>query len=203
MGNVIWNLLGKLTSIYVIASSLIIFSSCSSAVSKEEIVEETRTITIHPKNAISSGHELVIIPSDPMFSPNDRQISDCINFLKKEYPELIIRSKRFDSVQFVDGGQNFESVSCNLCATEMNIEFWQEQMSRSYEHSNFEDLLFVNECCNEGTSLNDLVYSDGSGFSSYEITINNLEPNDTKERRTRNRVSKILKVDTKVFWRHL
>ena len=91
-------------------------------------MEENQIITIKPENSSLSGHELVIIPRDPKFSPNDKQLNECLNYLKKEYPENIIQSDKSNQVGFVDCEQNFETVQCNWCREEMETEFWQEQL---------------------------------------------------------------------------
>lgn len=166
-------------------------------------MEENQIITIKPENSSLSGHELVIIPRDPKFSPNDKQLNECLNFLKKEYPENIIQSDKSNQVGFVDCGQNFETVQCNWCGEEMETEFWQEQLSNSYDNSNFNQLEFVTDCCKEKSNLNDLIYIGDCGFSSYSISINNPEPDEDLETLVVENIGKILGTEIKVFWRHV
>lgn len=166
-------------------------------------MEENQIITITPENSTFSGHELVIIPSDPKFSPTDIQIAECLHFLKEKYPKNSIESVKSKNAAFIDSGQNLETISCNLCGKEMETEFWQEQMSNSFNNSNFNDLDFVTDCCKKKTNLNDLHYNGACGFSSYSLSINNAEPDEDLETLIAKTIGEILGTGVKVFWRHI
>lgn len=165
-------------------------------------LQEGNKITITPENSVFSGYLLMIIPIDPKFSPNDHQIRESLQFLQNEYPGMILESEKLGQVEFVACGQNFVSVTCNLCGEELEIEFWQEQMSNSYEESNFNELEFVTDCCKKKTSLNDLIYYGDCGFSSYYLSINNAEPDEEKELLVAKRMGELLGTAVKVFWSH-
>ncbi len=180
---------------------LFIFS-CQNEGNKKNIKENMK-ITINPKNATYSGHELVIIPRDSKFIPTEKQIADCLNILKKEYPSLLIESEKLDAVEFLDCGQNFETVNCNKCGNEIDIESWQDQMSVAFEKTHFKDLSFITSCCKSKSSLNELIYHSDCGFASYCISINNAIPNLKKEERIAQEITEIFQVEIKVFWKHI
>lgn len=166
-------------------------------------MKENDVTTISPRNAIFSGHELVIIPVNYKSTPTEDRINECLGILESLFYEHIITYATLDSVQFVDCGQNFESLNCNLCLQEIELDFWHEQMNSSYEKSHFEELDFLTQCCDKLTSLNDLKYDGDCGFSTFYITINNAELNEEKERDLQKLVSETLEMDCKLFWRHL
>ncbi len=161
------------------------------------------TITISPEDASFSGHELVIIPMDPKFLPNDDQIEAGLQFLKVHYPKHILESNKSTHVEFVDCGQHLETIHCNGCGQEMDTEFWQDQMSLSYENTHFEQLDFVTACCQKPTHLNALIYDGDCGFASYSLTINNAEPDDELESVIAKEMSTLLQTPIKLFWRHI
>jgi hypothetical protein len=181
---------------------LIVVCSCNND-GNWKVIEGNKKITINPENSTMSDHKLFIIPTNPKFSPNEKQITESLKFLEDEYPSLTIESEILDNVEFMDCGQNFETVNCNLCGEDMDIEFWQELMSNSYENTNFNELEFITICCNKKTSLNDLKYNGDCGFSSYYLSIDNPEPDEHKEALIAKRISNILGADVKLFWSHI
>ncbi|MBO9702163.1 MAG: hypothetical protein J7604_18280 [Sporocytophaga sp.] len=160
-------------------------------------------ITIKPSNSISSGHELIIISRNPNYNPTNNQIESTLEVLAQEYPNCEITLEIYDLIEFIDQGQNFKSVLCNKCQKELSIEFWQDKMSESYDHSHFENMAFRTECCNLVTNLNDLIYEGDCGFGSFRIAINNAEPDVNKEEPLARLLLNTLGTDVKLFWKHI
>ena len=74
----------------------------------------------------------------------------------------------------MDQGENFDSVSCNLCGHNIDIGDWQTAMDKAYE-KHFEDLAFNTPCCKNQTGLNDLVYMSPAGFAKFVMTVEDAE----------------------------
>lgn len=104
-----------------------------------------------------------------------------------------------DTLEFVDQGENFESVSCNLCGQILDIEFWQTSMDKAYEKQ-FEDLALTTPCCDRPTSLNALSYQWPAGFAKFVIAIAEAEkevgPEDLEK------LQLVLGTKLKTIWAH-
>lgn len=165
--------------------------------------EKTKTIIIKPDGANYSGHQLVIIPTDTKFQPTDELIKSILGLLQKEYPNCEIVSEKYNSVTFVDQGQNFEIVSCNHCNKELSVGFWQEKMNDSYDKTNFNDLSFKTNCCGKMSNLNDLIYDGDCGFASYSVYVEDAEYDIDFVNELKLKLSNILTFKFKIFWRRV
>ena len=115
---------------------------------------------------------LKLIPVNPEYVPKKIFQEYGKLYLNKIFSNEEIIFSTTNNVNFVDQGENFDTVSCNLCKQIIEIAFWQTKMDKSYER-HFTDLTFITECCYELTSLNDLVYDYPAGFSCFIISIRN------------------------------
>ena len=115
---------------------------------------------------------LKFIPSDPSFVPDERRQRNVFEFLTVEFGPSEIEIKTTDHIEFVDSGENFAGVSCNLCKKKMSLEFWQNKMDSAFKNK-FSNLLFKTECCQNSASLHDLVYDGPCGFARFVISIRN------------------------------
>lgn len=113
------------------------------------------------------------------------------------YPTNKIDSSITDNIEFVSQGENFESVSCNLCQSLIEIEDWQEAMEQANEEQ-FRNLNFTTPCCHQTTSLNDLNYDSPAGFSSFSIAIINAQKDLSQEELAR--LKDMLEVDIRLVW---
>ena len=75
---------------------------------------------------------LKIIPNDPTYVPDQLSQDKAKNFLSDIY-KGVIKLEATENIEFIDQGDGFESVSCNKCGKEIDIEYWQEAMNSSYE----------------------------------------------------------------------
>ena len=71
-------------------------------------------------------------------------------------------------IEFIDAGENFESVSCPGCGQSLD-DWWGEAMSEAAEDG-FTDLLVTTPCCGASTSLNDLVYEFPQAFARFSLS---------------------------------
>lgn len=138
-------------------------------ISRSQDAEKAELI-YKPKEAIYSGHQLRIIPSDPLYEPSPGIQKEGLGYLSAHFKKNEITSTLYKEVRFVDPGQNFEAVVCDGCGQEMAIEAWQEMMDVAYG-TRFTDLSIVKPCCNKPSSLNDLQYQGPAGFARYVLTV--------------------------------
>lgn len=113
---------------------------------------------------------LNVIPVNPELIPISSSQVQARKFLKTIYPNEEINISTSKYIEFIDQGEFFESVSCNLCGKEMKIEEWGEFMDSAFE-DNFKNLIFTTNCCNKQTNLNELIYIKPAGFTKFKITI--------------------------------
>jgi hypothetical protein len=134
-----------------------------------------------------SENILKLIPTTIQFVPAQIKQDSAYSYLEALFPDSDIEFTNSEEVVFVDQGSNFESVSCNLCHQEMDMEFWGETMGEASENQ-FTDLIFTTECCNGETSLNDLVYDSPAGFAHFVMAITSpgepIEDENLKELET-------------------
>ena len=142
---------------------------------------------------------LKIIPTNSSYVPNKIQQDKAKTFLTKLYKNQQIEFATTDTIEFVDQGENFDSVSCNLCGQNIEIEDWQSTMDKAYEKQ-FTDLEFMTPCCHKKTSLNDLAYHSSAGFARFVMTISDAQ-NELPEKDFRG-LQEILGTTLRNIWAH-
>ena len=163
--------------------------------------DEKFEIIYKPDSSAFSGNSLKIITVEPNFEPSKKQQQAIMNYLITKYPFNEINSTLTKAVEFIDCGENFESVTCNLCGHNIEMEAWQEAMDKAFQN-NFSDLTFITPCCHEKANLNDLKYTKPSGFAKYRIEMLspeflNVENNDLTQN-----IKAILGKDIRLIWAH-
>jgi len=170
--------------------TLILLFACSNNTSQTENKPEQKTM---------SSTVLKIIPTNPSYVPDKIQQDKAKIFLIKLYKKEQIEFTTTDTIEFVDQGENFDSVSCNLCGQNIEIEDWQNAMDKAYDKQ-FTDLEFITPCCHSKTSLNDLTYHSTAGFAKFVMTISDaqseLSEKDFKE------LQEILGTTLRTIWAH-
>ena len=151
------------------------------------------------KQKAMSSTVIKFISTNPTYSPDNFQQDRANIFLTKLYNDEQIEFINTDTIEFVDQGENFDSISCNLCGQNIDIGDWQNAMDKAYDKQ-FTDLTFVTSCCKKETSLNDLTYHSAAGFAKFAITIsdasNELSEKDVKE------LQDILGTTLRKIWAH-
>ena len=117
---------------------------------------------------------LRLISSNPSYVPNQEQEQQAKDFLAKIYPRHKIESISTDTIEFVDQGQNFDSIICPFCEKDIETEYWQYAMEKA-DQTHFTDLTMITPCCKKSTSLNDLRYVTPAGFAKYVLSVNDPE----------------------------
>ena len=154
-----------------------------------------------PESSTFSGNQLKIIPTNPNYEPSTEQQKGAIKYLATIFSKNEISSVLTKNVEFIDSGENFESVNCNLCGQTIGIENWQEVMDKAYQ-TWFSDLTFLTPCCHKMTSLNDLEYDLPMGFSKYVIELIDPDINDDQNIDLTKNLKEILGQDIKLIWAH-
>lgn len=140
---------------------------------------------------------LKIISTDPFYTCKKNTEQDIVSLLSKLYPAQQIEIHNTEYVEFIDQGQNFENVACNLCGQLLEIEYWQHLIDIA-SSANFNHLNFVTTCCSKETSLNNLNYNSPAGFARFVITLTNIETemgeNEIIELKT------LMQTDIRMIW---
>lgn len=122
-----------------------------------------------------SSDLLRLIPGDPTYVPPPDAVARARKLLRQQLPTAgTITSQSTEDVRFVDQGENFESVLCEFCGSELAPEWWQSAMDRAYE-TQFKDLSTLLPCCGRVGSLNTLNYQGPAGFARFTLEVE--EPN--------------------------
>lgn len=147
-----------------------------------------------------SGHYLRLIPAEPHYIPPEQVHSVAIAELSRLAPDAKeIFVEIYDAVQFIDQGENFESVSCPLCGSDLK-QWWGGAMDAAYK-TRFEDLSVTMPCCGGQTSLNQLRYQCPAGFARFVLSAYN--PNLSDEDLTASdlaAIEKILDCKIRLVW---
>lgn len=117
-----------------------------------------------------SAHVLSIIPTDPFWVPGAEAAEAARAALARVYPGAReVGVYRHEDPVFVDQGENFESVRCPGCHSELPIEWWQERMDEAYNRRFRRDLTVRLLCCDRDSTLNDLIYIWPAGFARFGL----------------------------------
>jgi hypothetical protein len=143
---------------------------------------------------------LRVIPDEPGRVPSAtaRERAEAVLRLALPSADDVV-SHVSEHVRFVDCGDNFESVACPRCGTEIG-EWWSVVMEAAHEQ-HFRDLRATLPCCGQRLSLNDLVYSWPSGFARYSLEAMNPGLGSLPER-VRARLESVLGCRVRVIWAH-
>lgn len=190
----------RILSILTLITTIVGFGQHDNSRNLKEIqTDEKFEIIYKPDSTAYSGSILKIIPVEPNFEPGKEQQRAIMNYLITKYPFNEVNSTLTKAVEFIDCGENFESVTCNLCGQNIEMEAWQEVMDWASQN-NFNDLTFITPCCHEKANLNDLKYTMPSGFSKYRIEILAPEFTDTQNDDLTQKIKAILGKDIRLIW---
>jgi hypothetical protein len=154
-----------------------------------------------PNKATYSGHYLKIIPSNPFFEPSKQQQFNAIQLLISLFVNNEIKTLLTKKIEFVDQGENFDSVSCNLCGALIDSEEWSVAVENALSDS-FNNLSFQTPCCGLVSNLNELNYDMPAGFSKYQMIITDPEYEDYSQNEKILNLQTILGVQVKLIWCH-
>jgi hypothetical protein len=108
---------------------------------------------------------LHLIPTDPGWVPDEVARRRVLRVLRELAPDAAeVTAETSEAVVFVDAGENSERVGCPGCGAELDLQWWQAEMDRAFEHG-FTRLAVVTPCCRTATTLNDLDHVWPAGFA--------------------------------------
>lgn len=142
---------------------------------------------------------LKLIPTNPSYLPDEFSRRIAYDLLQGLFPEATIEVFTTSEIEFVDPGENFGSVGCNLCKQPIELKQWQEAMDAAYA-TQFEELTFVTPCCSRPTSLNDLNYSWPCGFAKFQLTARN--PHVDLPQSVLQQLQAALATPLRIIWAH-
>lgn len=145
-----------------------------------------------------SSTVLKIIPTYPVYVPDTAQQEKAEVFLRELYKDNEIVILETDTIEFIDQGENFESVSCNVCGQNIQLDDWQDQMNTAYQKQ-FTDLNFQTPCRHH-TSLNDLNYQSSAGFAKFSISISDAQRELAKNEL--DMLQELLGTSLRIVWAH-
>lgn len=119
-----------------------------------------------------SDNYLRIIPTNPPYVPDWQQQEEAREWLSYIFPKKDISFEISKEIELVDAGENFESITCNLCIGTIMMSDWLQAIHDAKE-SKLENLAFTCPNCKQVTDLNDLYYKGPMGFSKFRISIAN------------------------------
>ncbi len=138
---------------------------------------------------------LKLIPSNPTFIPEEENIIAIRALLDADFNQVEIGQT--ENIEFIDQGSNFGSISCNVCGQLIKIDIWQDAMYNAHG-GHYKDLTFTTSCCNQSTSLNDILYHSPAGFAKFCIAI--LNPSSGIDQYRLSEIERILGVSIKEIW---
>ena len=123
-----------------------------------------------------SDNWIILIPEDPRLVPsgdrNDRAIA-LLKFLAPQSEK--VEAAVSDLIRFVDAGENFQRINCPSCNSQIDNEWWQEQMSDDFVDGGFLLKLRETPCCKAKATLHELRYDWAQGFAKFSL--GSMNPN--------------------------
>lgn len=113
---------------------------------------------------------LKLIPTDPGFVPAEENQSKAKHLLDIIFGDDKVELIEADDIEFIDQGENFENITCNLCGQEIDIDWWQDAVDEALAR---QQLVVETPCCHQKNSLNELNYNWPAGFARFSMVINN------------------------------
>lgn len=142
---------------------------------------------------------LNFIPVDPSFVPDESRQQAAYEAVCAAFPDAQVERSTTPDVCFVDPGQNFETVFCNLCGQQIELGDWEDAMDAA-SATQFENLDFGTPCCSSVTSLNALRYEWPAGFAKFRLAVQN--PQSDLSEQILEEVRHMLGTQVRVIWAH-
>jgi len=146
---------------------------------KEEKVEDGTVYSIGLESKTYSGAILKLIPKETIDTKDVETLKNILLFIKEHFPLNEAGLFIGHNPVFVDCGENFESIYCPNCKSDMTTD-WQHLMGKASE-KNFNDLKIITTCCNSSTNLDELDYKDHCGFSKIIFTVDSYQKGSEKK----------------------
>jgi hypothetical protein len=112
---------------------------------------------------------LRFIPTDPAYDPPLAKDQQAEQLLARFVPKSTeITSQRYEMIQFVDAGSNWEAIHCPGCGAILENDAWGNLVDQAFV-THFADLSLAMPCCETISSLNNLHYGWPVGFARFVL----------------------------------
>jgi hypothetical protein len=120
-----------------------------------------------------SNNLLIFIPTDPQYVPSVEAQQQACTYLEAVVPGADeVSAYEPPDVEFVATGGNWQGVFCPSCGMDLQMSWWVNAMDKASE-TGFDDLAVCLPCCGWAGSLNDLHYSEPTGFTRFLLVAQN------------------------------
>jgi len=129
-----------------------------------------------------SDNFLIIVPQDPDYLPAlevQQVVSEIVGSLAPDADEIAIDAS--ENIMFFDAGVNCERISCPHCRSELDVQWWLDQMDKNYDGQGFQLELCALPCCGSNAALNELIYDWPQAFGKFSCTIRNPKASSFSE----------------------
>lgn len=138
-----------------------------------------------------SSTVLKLIPADRLFQPSREASQRAVQMLRSLLPEgEMWEAEYYDSVDFIDQGENLSAIFCPKCGhsntDESSMEWWSKLAENAEEAGNW-DFDVRMPCCGSEIPVTSLTFALPAGFASFELSIWNpdlgrdLKPEELKD----------------------
>jgi hypothetical protein len=147
-----------------------------------------------------SVNYLRFIPTDPVYDPplaKDQQAEQLLASCVPKSTE--ITSHRYETIQFVDAGSNWELIHCPGCRAILEEDVWGSLVDQA-SVTHFANLSLSMPCCGAISSLNDLHYGWPVGFARFVLQAR--DPNAELNGEQLRLLEEVLGCHLRTIWAH-
>ena len=120
---------------------------------------------------------LRLIPDSKIFIPDRTSQQEALKFLEENYA-CDIECEEYDKVEFIDQGENLETIICPNCKAENVMDFFAENdpfvewWYEISEENQFPGNPIKMPCCGETIEPTNLSFKWPAGFARFELCLN-------------------------------
>ncbi len=128
-----------------------------------------------------SDDVLKIIPADSRFIPSSNTHDRAVTLLEEMLPDgEMCEAKSFETLQFIDAGENHEAVICPACGARLALNSFQEndpamdwwfETQDAMQNLPIETIQTTMRCCNAVVPLTSVHFDWPAGFAHFELCI--------------------------------
>jgi hypothetical protein len=149
-----------------------------------------------------SDNWIIVIPESPDYVPSEAAQERAAALLRSFAPRANkIEATTSKKIRFIDCGGNFERIVCPACASEVDVDWWSDCMSKEFE-SDFPLRAVQLPCCGTAKALNQLIYEWPQGFARFSLEAMNANIGELAGER-REELERVLGCRLIVIYRHL
>jgi hypothetical protein len=116
-----------------------------------------------------SDYWIILIPDSPHYVPSKATVTRAESLFRSFAPQAVtIQATISSDIRFFDCGGNFERIICPTCTTEIDVDWWSDQMTQEFE-SSFPLRPIQLPCCGTLKALNQLIYEWPQGFARFSL----------------------------------